>query len=295
MPMEPRRFERLYGVIGDPLEHSLSPALHNWGFSLGRLPGAYLPFAQKAENLEAVVAAVRVLPFHGLSVTLPHKTAIIRLLDGVSTRAERIGAVNTLYWENGLLLGENTDLEGVLAPLRGRPIAGALVLGGGGAGLAVIAGLVELGVPRITVVVREPAKVGKSFRLHDVDLQPWSRRVELMDDSLDVVINTTPVGMFGHSPEETPMPTEGWERVPPSCTAFDLVYNPLVTRFLREAAEAGLQTQDGLDFFVAQGLAQFRFWTGVQLPSGAARVFLEQVLQSRGGRHETGRPGGRTL
>ena len=287
MPSEPRRFEHLYGVVGDPLGHSLSPALHNWGFSLGRIPGVYMPFAKNAAELPGFVTAIRTLPFHGVSVTLPHKSTIIPHLDGVSERAARIGAVNTLHWKDGRLIGENTDILGVLTPLYGKPLRKTLVLGAGGASLAVLSALEELNTKHIIVALRDPAKFPQIAARPNVELVPWDDRVSYMDESLDLVLNTTPIGMAGHSPDESPVPTEAWRRVSMSCTAFDLVYNPLVTRFLRDASAAGLHLQDGLDFFVAQGLEQFRLWTGLMLPAGAARVFLEYVLKAWTDRHRS--------
>jgi shikimate dehydrogenase len=287
MPSEPRRFERLYGVVGDPLGHSLSPALHNWGFSLGRIPGVYMPFAKNVAELPGFVTAIRTLPFHGVSVTLPHKSTIIPHLDEISERAARIGAVNTLYWREGRLIGENTDILGVLTPLCGKPLRKTLMLGAGGAALAVLNALEELNAQHIIVALRDPAKFPQIALRPNVELVPWEDRVSCMDESLDLVLNTTPIGMAGRSPDESPVPTEAWHRVSMSCTAFDLVYNPLATRFLRDASAAGLHLQDGLDFFVAQGLEQFRLWTGLMLPVGAARVFLEYVLKAWTDQHRS--------
>ncbi len=284
MPIEPRRFNRLYGVLGFPLGHSLSPALHNWGFSLCRLPGVYLAFEKTGEELAAFVSAVRSLPIHGVSVTLPHKQTIIPLLDGITERAKDIGAVNTLYWEDGRLMGENTDILGFLQPLQGRSIRKALVLGCGGVALAVLAALAELGAEDVAVAARDPGKAAKLLHDRNVRLIPWKKRATAVDQDLDLVVNTTPRGMAGHAEAESPMPSEAWQRLKPECTAFDVVYNPLQTRFLREAAEAGLRTQDGLDFFAAQGLAQFLVWTDQPLPFGAAKIFLKQVLSERAGK-----------
>ena len=288
-----RRFERLYGVLGHPLGHSLSPTLHNWGFSLGRLPCVYMSFDKKPEELAGFITTVRTLPLHGVSVTLPHKTAIIPYLDGITPRAQSVGAVNTLYWEDDRLMGDNTDVQGFLYPLQEKHIDKALILGAGGASLAVIAGLMEIGA-EVTLAARDPDKA-----LADIDrpnpgrstvrVIPWESRTEAMNDSLGLVINTTPIGMDGHSPEDTPMLAEAWRRVPPSCTALDVVYNPIQTRFLREAGEAGVQVQDGLDFFVAQGLIQFLLWTGLKLPHGAARICLEQMLKERIHRQKSNR------
>ena len=123
----------LYGIIGHPLGHSLSPALHNWAFARAGLPGVYMAWPLVPESLAEFFSAVRVLPIRGGNITLPHKVEAMALLDEISPRAGRVGAVNVFYWKDGRLCGDNTDVAGFLAPLRKKRVASALVLGAGGA------------------------------------------------------------------------------------------------------------------------------------------------------------------
>lgn len=271
IPMIP---ERLYGVLGHPVAHSLSPALHNWALRELSIPAAYMAFDVAPENLPEFLRAVRALPVAGLSVTIPHKVAVMQALDGVSGLARRVGAVNTLYWDGKRLLGENTDIAGFLEPLRdlGRIPGSALVLGAGGAARAVLAGLLDLGVPRIALSNRTPDKAQALAAEFGVDLAPWEQR---QDASAELVVNTTPLGMAGERQDLSP-----WADLclSPTQTAYDLVYNPQKTKFLADAESMGCRTIDGLTMFVAQARAQLRLWTGRDFPALPARRLLRQLL-----------------
>lgn len=266
--------QRLFGVLGFPVAHSLSPALHNWAFRELSIPASYMAFAKTPEELPGFLRAVRALPVSGLSVTIPHKVAVMDCLDGISGLARRVGAVNTLYWDAERLLGENTDIEGFLEPLRdlGRTPASALVLGAGGAARAVLAGLLDLGVPRVALANRTPDKARALAAEFGVDLVPWDQRQQA---AAELVVNATPLGMAGERQGLSP-----WADVcmSPSQTAYDLVYNPHKTRFLADAEGMGCRTIDGLTMFVAQARAQFRLWTGRDFPALPARRLLLQLL-----------------
>lgn len=279
----------LFGITGYPLGHSMSPRLHNWGFAKVQHPAVFMPWPVLPEKVEDFIRAVRVLNIRGACVTIPHKEAVLPLLDRVSARALRMGAVNTLYWDGDVLCGKNTDVDGFLAPLlplrpdgnagahAGRTLRSALVLGAGGAARAVVQGLKELGVPRIAICNRDVTKAQLLAQHFQVESLPWEMRHE---QGADLLVNTTPLGMKGSAEEQTPFECHGFA----ACLAgggglaYDLVYNPLETRFLREAREAGLAVQDGLDMFVAQGLAQFTLWTGRDLPAHEARTVLQEAL-----------------
>lgn len=263
--MEPRY---LYGIIGQPLEHSASPALHNWGFARTGWPAAYYRWPTPPAGLGDMLRACRALPIHGLSVTLPHKQAIMPLLDTLTPAAREVGAVNTLYWEEGRLVGHNTDLAGFLAPLRAMPALpdSALVLGAGGAARAVLAGLRTLGLGKVCVSARSPGKAHALARDFGVESVPWEER---MRHDAGLLVNATPLGLHGELAGASPWPAFAGTGI-----AYDLVYNPLETRFLRDAQSAGWQTLDGLDMLVAQGVEQFRLWTGHTLEVTAARAVL---------------------
>lgn len=270
--MTPRQPGTLYGIIGYPLGHSLSPLLHNWGFSQLGLDGMYMAWPLEQEKVADFITAARTLPIRGVSVTIPHKQTVLPLLDRVSDRARRLGAVNTLYWDRDALCGENTDVLGFLAPLRGRSFSEALVLGAGGAARAVLAGLAELGVPRVRLANRTAARARELAAEFGVEPLPWEERAAV---GADLIVNASPLGMRGERAGETPLTREGFSG---RGLAYDLVYNPLRTRFLAEAESAGWETQDGLGMFVEQGRAQFRLWTGRELPADGARELLRAAL-----------------
>jgi shikimate dehydrogenase len=263
--------ERLLGIVGHPLGHSLSPALHNWAFEQAGIPWVYLRWDLPRERFEVFMAAVRALPIQGVSVTIPYKQAVIPFLDGVSDAASRIGAVNTLLWDDGRLLGENTDVVGFVSPLKRMDIClrSALVLGAGGAARAVLIGLGMLGVGSIRVCSRNEERARKLAGEFGVGMLPWDMRGAA---DADLVVNATPLGMKGRFEMLSPWP----EDVFPAGVkcVYDLVYNPEETVLLRQAQNAGLLTIGGLAMFVRQALAQFRLWTGLELdePSVAAKV-----------------------
>ena len=277
-PHQPRIPEKIFGIIGHPLAQTLSPLLHNWGFERLGVRAAYVAFPTPPERLTAFVQAVRTLPVAGLSVTIPHKEAVMPLLDGVSPLAERTGAVNTLVWEGGRLVGHNTDVAGFMSPLKelksgnGRAPDSALVLGAGGAAKAVLAGLHEMGITHITVCNRDFSRAAALASQFSANAVAWERR-----DSVEarLVVNTTPMGMTGKAPDLTPLPESYWTR---DHLAYDLVYNPRRTLFLREAQAAGAGVVDGLAMFAAQGAAQFRLWTGLELPMREAEELLAGAL-----------------
>lgn len=280
----------LYGVIGWPLSQSLSPLLHNTGFAALDIDALYMKWEVPPQKLPVFVESVRLLNIRGCSVTIPHKVELLPLLDEVSPLVRRVGAANTIYWKGENLCGENTDVAGFMAPLANVPLAGAdvLLLGAGGAARAVAAGLVETVQQRpARIFVTTPSDKSHLSLAEEFGLTPllWKDRHE---PSPLLVINTTPLGMRGKAEEETPYdfslsaplaPTSAAQATP---LAYDIVYNPLETRFLREARAAGRRCISGLEMFFGQGDAQFRLWTGQGLPP-ESRSALEAALgqQSR--------------
>jgi len=259
-----------HGIIGWPLGHTLSPALHNWGFERLGLDAEYQAWPTRPDDLAAFIGRVRGQSIRGVSVTIPHKRAVMPLLDRLTDRARAVGAVNTLFWRDGLLWGENTDVVGLAAPLKalGKLPDTAMVLGAGGAARAAVAALRELGVPDILVANRTPDKARALARDLSARAVAWERR---MDQGARLVCNTTPLGMAGDLIDATPWDAHCFG---PGMIAYDIVYNPLRTRFLREAEAAGCVTVSGLEMFLHQGLAQFRLWTGRDLDEAEARTLL---------------------
>lgn len=265
---------RSYGIIGWPLGHTMSPTLHNWGFGQLGIDATYEAWPLEPDALPDFMDRFRTAPISGASVTIPHKQAVIPFLDRLTPRAEAVGAVNTLYWDGDDLCGENTDVIGVIAPLGELPEtpSSALVLGAGGAARAAIAGFRELGIFRTAVSNRTRAKAQALADEFSIDCIPWEER---MDEAWGLVCNTTPLGMSGELADRTP-----WDanHMSPDMVAYDIVYNPLETRFLAEAKQAGCKTISGLEMFLHQGLAQFRLWTGLDMDEDGARRLLLTAL-----------------
>ncbi|WP_031387019.1 shikimate dehydrogenase [Desulfonatronum thiodismutans] len=265
--------ERLYGIIGHPLGHSLSPLLHNWGFQHYNLGAVYCRWPMPTDRLPEFVAALRSLPIHGASVTIPHKRAIMPYLDGLTADAMRAGAVNTLFWRDGELWGDNTDVQGFLEPLtamRSR-IRTALILGVGGVSRAAVWGLKRIGVKRVTVCGRSPEKTKALAREAGCEGLPWEERGQW---SADLLVNATPLGMSGKFEEMSPWPG----KMSNIRIAYDLIYNPRETCFLRQAKESGIPFLGGLEMFIAQAQGQFRLWTKKELPNEPVRELLSSAL-----------------
>lgn len=267
--------EKLYGVIGWPLAQTLSPLIHNTAFQELGLQAAYMAWPVAPDELAGFIAGLRVFQVAGCSVTIPHKLAVIPYLAAIGETASLAGAVNTLYFKNDVLCGENTDVTGFLAPLckMTQIPARALLLGAGGAAHAAAAGLKIAGCANI--VITSPGnshqfELAKRFSMQAI---PWQERYEV---DAEIIINATPLGMKGKYAGETPYDFT-CARAGNTRFAYDLVYNPLTTRFLEEAARAGLECIAGVEMFFAQANSQFLLWTGQELPM-AARIALEEAL-----------------
>lgn len=267
----------LYGVIGWPLAQSLSPLIHNTAFqTLGR-DAVYLRWEIAPEQLPAFVASVRLLRMRGCSVTIPHKVSIMPFLDDISPLALAVGAVNTLYWQDDRLCGDNTDVAGFMAPLLTRDLprdTPVLLLGAGGAARAAAAGLHAHGFTACSICTpsdRTHVPLADAFGMRAV---AWQDRHTV---PARLIVNATPLGMRGKAEEETPYDFTSARADKRTGLAYDIVYNPLRTRFLAEAEAAGWQTLGGLEMFYAQADAQFLLWTGQHLP-GASRQALETAL-----------------
>jgi shikimate dehydrogenase len=266
----------LYGILGHPAGHSLSPLIHNWGFAAKKLGKSYHCFDISPDKLDSFMTCVRTLPIHGLSVTIPHKQDIMSCMDEMTPAAREIGAVNTVVRTPcGRLLGDNTDVTGFLAPLKEQSIHAerALVLGGGGASRAVLHGLRQLGTPA-HVSCRNATAGAILARETGATFVPWDSRSRIRPDLL---INTTPLGMHGRLQDDSP-----WPFPFTGCrTCYDLVYTPHMTRLLTQARAEGVGVISGLNMFVHQAAAQFRLWTGQPLPIPEATVLVASRLFSQ--------------
>jgi shikimate dehydrogenase len=261
----------LYGIIGKPVSHSLSPAMHNGAFAALGLNKVYLPF--EVADVAGAMIGLRALGIRGASVTIPHKQAVIPHLDAIEPVAARIGAVNTLVVEDGRLKGYNTDWLGANRALAEKmALAGqrVLILGAGGSARAIGFGLLEAGAD-IIIASRTP-ETGRALA-GELGCQ-WVPLAEAGALPADALVNATSVGMTPH-PEQSPVAREvlaGFRVV------MDIVYAPLETRLLREARAAGCQIVDGLAMLLYQGAAQFELWTGRAAPIEVMRKALLAAL-----------------
>jgi 3-dehydroquinate dehydratase/shikimate dehydrogenase len=261
----------LYGLIGNPVGHSLGPYIHNAAFRELGINAVYLPF--KVENLREFVQGFKGLEVQGYSVTIPHKEAVVPLLDGLDPLAREIGAVNTVVNKAGNLMGYNTDstaalreLEEAMGDLRGKK---ATLIGAGGAARAIAFGLKKKGAD-ITLVNRTEDRARRLAQ----ELGCHYRRFEdVTRIDGEVLINTTSVGMYPKT-DISPVPPEALR---PGMWVFDIVYNPLQTRLLREAEKRGCHTLNGLRMFLYQAAQQFELWTGRPAPM----ELMERVIRER--------------
>jgi shikimate dehydrogenase len=268
---------QLVGLIGWPVEHSFSPRMHNAAFDALGLNWRYVPLPVRPGRVEDALRGLMALGFRGANVTVPHKRAVLAALDDVAPDARALGAVNTLVVareddRGPALHGHNTDAGGFVAALRRGGFtpqgARAVVVGAGGAARAVVFGLLEAGARRVVVLNRTPARarrlvadLGAGDRL---DAHPLTGEA-LVEHAraADLLVNATTVGM-APAAERTIWVVDA--PLPASLTVFDLVYNPLETRLLRQARRVGAATIDGLGMLVHQGAQAFELWTGRPAP-----------------------------
>ncbi|MBK4730697.1 shikimate dehydrogenase [Oxynema sp. CENA135] len=287
---------KLLGVIGHPVEHSLSPVMHNAAIAAlsategGQVDYVYLPFPVKPENLSAAVAGFEAVGLCGFNITIPHKQSIVAFLDEVSPVARAVGAVNTVWRTPTGWAGTNTDVEGFLSPLRARdrPWKGtqATILGAGGAARAIVAGCAELGCEEIVVVGRDRAKLdifARSWEESPIAIAPLS--TGLWEDlpavlaQTDLLVNATPVGMHPQV-DRTPVEASLLAQLPAGAIVYDLIYTPNPTRLLREARQVGAGAIDGLEMLVQQGAAALQLWLNRPVPVDVMRRSLQEHLGS---------------
>lgn len=273
-----------FGVIGDPIAQSKSPVMMNRAFEAVGINGIYMAFHVRPEMLKAAVDGIRGLGLRGVNVTIPHKQAVMAYLDEIDEAAQVIGAVNTIVNDDGKLTGYNTDGIGYVRSLKeetGVQIQGKriLLLGAGGAARGVAYALAKEQPEQIWIANRTAERAAKLAQA----LRPYGSvdgmGLEGLDDikhNVDIVINTTSVGMHPKIDERPADP----KMFPQGAVLSDLIYNPLKTRWLLEAEEAGYRIHGGLGMFVYQGAYAFEYWTGKQAPVDVMREAVEQALGS---------------
>lgn len=271
----------MHGVFGDPIKHSKSPVMHNRAFRELGLNAAYAAFHVKPGQLKDAVAGIRALQFRGVNVTIPHKLEVMDYLDDIHEDARAIGAVNTIVNDDGRLTGFNTDGIGYVRSLKeeaGFAVAGktVLMLGAGGAARGVAYALAKEGAAAVYIANRT---VSKAVELA-ASLRSLARTEGIGYDSIadirgeiDLIVHNTEVGMHPNV-DEVLIDTSWFHE---GLTVSDIVYNPLVTRLLREAEAKGARTHGGLGMFIYQGAYAFEYWTGREAPAAAMR---EAVLEA---------------
>jgi shikimate dehydrogenase len=278
---------KLLGVIGYPVEHSLSPVMHNAALAHLGLDYVYLPLPVRSEDLSTAIAGFEAIGLVGFSVTIPHKQAIVLFLSQVWPTAQSVGAVNTVWQTEAGWSGTNTDVEGFIAPLKAmqRDISQIVpvILGNGGAARAVVVGCAELGCSKICVVGRDRARV-EQFKQswHNTPLtevlsvHTWEELPGLVSET-ELLVNTTPVGMTPQA-MQSPVDAAVLDKLPPGAIAYDLIYTPRPTLFLQQAQDRGATIIDGTEMLVQQGAAALQIWLQQPVPVDVMRqALLEQL------------------
>lgn len=275
-------------IIGDPVGHSISPAIYNATFPAMGIDARYEAWPTPRDQVVAAIEKLRADDMMGMNVTVPHKEAVLKLLDDVEPGARAIGAVNCITKRDGRLIGHNTDKAGFIESLRNAgfepSLRRALVLGVGGSARAVCIGLIEAGAANITLAGRRPEAVASlaahlrathpDASIDEIDMHPAGLGVATA--AADLVVNTTPVGMYGTgSEDESPLPTA---YLCQGLWVCDLVYRPPQTRLLQDADAAGANTLGGLEMLVLQAVESVRLWTGREPPVDIMREAARSAL-----------------
>jgi shikimate dehydrogenase len=282
---------KLLGVIGYPIAHSLSPLMHNAAIAHLGVDYVYLPFAIKPEDLKVAIAGFSAIGVEGFSITIPHKQAILPLLSEVSTVAQAVGAVNTVYRTENGWGGTNTDVAGFLSPLTSPDFninqdwsqKVAVILGNGGAARAVVAGCAQLGCAEIHLLGRNETKL-REFQESWIDspmpvklqVHPWEMLSDFISNA-DLLVNTTPVGMSPHG-DVSPVTNTEMEGLKEGTIAYDLIYTPNPTLFLTQARQQGAIGLDGLEMLVQQGAIALEKWLQQPVPVDIMRQSLKSHL-----------------
>ena len=265
-----------YAVIGDPIDHSLSPTIHNAAFRELGMDSSYIAYRVPAGELEDGIESIRSVGIAGINVTVPHKVAVMGLLDSADDECRRIGAANTVTFDGsgGGAVGHNTDMAGFLDPIWRRHLtvvgSKALVMGAGGAARAIVAALAGEGAVEITVANRTASR-GEEIAAFAGELGAYASAVPLEEAGRAArgcrfIVNATTTGMGG---EQSPVPEEA---IPPDSVVYDIVYRPMSTDLLAKARRRGAEAVYGYEMLVGQAGRSFEIWHGVKAPYEAMRA-----------------------
>ena len=267
----------LVGLLGKPVNHSLSPIMHNAAYEEMGLDWCYVAIPCDTKNLEKVTSALRVINCKGLNITIPHKQEVLKACNRLTTIADDIQAVNTLIPEkNNQWIGANTDLEGFLMPLKDKNLINknAVVIGCGGSARAVVMGLNNLNVKKITILGRNENSLNifinnmkNVLSKNDILIEGINNEklnVSGYIEEADLIVNTTPIGMNRKTTEEESIPLglKIWDSLSNKTILYDLIYTPRPTNWLKLGAQKNCLTIDGLDMLVEQGALSIKLWSG---------------------------------
>jgi shikimate dehydrogenase len=273
---------RTYCIIGDPVSHSLSPAMHNAAFKSLAMDDVYIAYKVSSHELESSVESLRSVKISGFNVTIPHKTAVLQYLDEVDLISRKAGAVNTVASINGKFKGFNTDIQGFIQPLLNRNMdfkgLSVLLFGAGGSARAVVTSLSNVnGISKLVVANRT---YGKSLELSKLaDLQGLTSSVSMFEEAkrmakhFDLIVNATSVGLQSN---ESLLDSEDIDE---NSTVYDLVYRPVMTKLLENARGKGARVIYGYEMLLEQGAQAFEIWTGLKAPLPAMKKALFGVFQ----------------
>jgi shikimate dehydrogenase len=272
---------KIYGLVGHPLEHTASPAIHNAAFEALGLNAVYLVFDIEPTVFEDAIKGLKALKVCGFNVTIPYKERIIQLLTHLDPSAAKVGAVNTVKLDGDSLLGYNTDVIGFLAPLLELDLKlnemTALILGAGGAAKACVRALLEAGCREVIVLNRSIERALNLSKQHNTKLKVGHLNEESLKEALSrasLVVNATPVGMYPNV-DESIIPKA---LLRSDLIVYDLVYRPTQTKLLKEAKEAGATTISGYKMLLEQAAESFSIWTGLEPPKEAMLKALKMEL-----------------
>jgi shikimate dehydrogenase len=273
---------RTYCIIGDPVSHSLSPAMHNAAFKSLSMDDVYIAYKVSSHELESSVESLRSVKISGFNVTIPHKIAVLQYLDEVDLLSRKAGAVNTVASIDGRFKGFNTDIQGFLQPLLSRGIdfrgLSVLLFGAGGSARAVVASLSSVtGISKLVVANRTYNKSSELSK--QAELQGLTSSVSMIEEAkvmakrFDLIVNATSVGLQSN---ESILDSED---IDGSSTVYDLVYRPVMTKLLENAREKGARVIYGYEMLLEQGAQAFEIWTGLKAPIPAMKKALFGVFQ----------------
>lgn len=259
---------KITGVIGHPIEHSMSPPMHNNAYKKQNMDYVYVAFHVLPENIADLISSAKTLDIKGLNVTIPHKTSVIPYLDEIDETAEKIGAVNTIQFKDGKSKGYNTDGIGAIKSIQEYTTLedkNILILGAGGASKAIAFTLINEKIKQLTIANRSEENanklienIQKQTKFNNIKYNTLTQANETVKDA-DIIINTTPIGMYPNHEVKPPISTKN---ITEKHTVMDIIYNPLETVLLKEAKDNGATTINGTSMLINQGLVSFEIFTG---------------------------------